>query len=262
VRFDVINVTDDIYLIRSGTGIGVFAPQYGPRRGYFFGLSQKLGDPKASEPIMPTKAPPTYAWTGPYVGAHFGGAFDIEDGTIGPALLGAAMTNPLDSSGALGGFQLGYNWQLAPHWLAGVEGELSWSSIEGRTSYINTTTAVSLQSDYNKSIETLAPRIGYVQGPLLTYVKAGGAWTNIQYTVTAAGGVNGAAIVNAERSGWTFGTGIEYRLSRAWSAKAEYSFLDFGTDTVGSSLLAPGDQLAVRDQVHEVKAGVNYHWLP
>jgi outer membrane receptor for ferrienterochelin and colicins len=39
-RFDVINLFDKIYEIRSGTGIGVFAPQYGARRGLFFGLSQ------------------------------------------------------------------------------------------------------------------------------------------------------------------------------------------------------------------------------
>ena len=38
-RFDVINLTDKIYQIRSGTGIGVFAPQYGPRRGLFAGLA-------------------------------------------------------------------------------------------------------------------------------------------------------------------------------------------------------------------------------
>jgi outer membrane receptor for ferrienterochelin and colicins len=42
VRFDVINATDKIYQIRSGTGIGVFAPQYGPRRGFFGGLSWKF----------------------------------------------------------------------------------------------------------------------------------------------------------------------------------------------------------------------------
>jgi outer membrane receptor protein involved in Fe transport len=42
VRFDVVNVLDTIYQIRSGTGIGVFAPQYGPRRGYFVGVSKKL----------------------------------------------------------------------------------------------------------------------------------------------------------------------------------------------------------------------------
>jgi outer membrane cobalamin receptor len=41
-RLDAINVTDQIYFIRSGTGIGVFAPQYGARRGLFVGLSKSL----------------------------------------------------------------------------------------------------------------------------------------------------------------------------------------------------------------------------
>lgn len=41
-RFDIINVTDRKYELRSGTGVGVFAPQYGARRGFFVGLSQKL----------------------------------------------------------------------------------------------------------------------------------------------------------------------------------------------------------------------------
>src|SRR5579863_5805228 len=38
-RFDVINVADKVYQIGSGSGIGVFAPQYGPRRGFYGGLS-------------------------------------------------------------------------------------------------------------------------------------------------------------------------------------------------------------------------------
>lgn len=42
VRFDIVNALDSIYVIRDGTGIGVFAPQYGPRRGFFLGLSQAL----------------------------------------------------------------------------------------------------------------------------------------------------------------------------------------------------------------------------
>ena len=42
VRFDVINVADKIYQIRSGTGVGVFAPQYGPRRGFFGGIAWKF----------------------------------------------------------------------------------------------------------------------------------------------------------------------------------------------------------------------------
>jgi len=42
VRFDVVNLFDQIYELRDGSGIGVFAPQYGARRGYFAGISQKL----------------------------------------------------------------------------------------------------------------------------------------------------------------------------------------------------------------------------
>ena len=42
LRFDVVNLFDTTYLIRDGTGIGVFAPQYGPRRGFFFGISKKI----------------------------------------------------------------------------------------------------------------------------------------------------------------------------------------------------------------------------
>jgi outer membrane receptor protein involved in Fe transport len=42
VRFDIVNLFDTVYLIRDGTGIGVFAPQFGPRRGFFLGLSKKI----------------------------------------------------------------------------------------------------------------------------------------------------------------------------------------------------------------------------
>jgi outer membrane receptor protein involved in Fe transport len=42
LRFDVVNVFDKIYEIRDGSGIGVFAPQFGPRRGFFVGITQKL----------------------------------------------------------------------------------------------------------------------------------------------------------------------------------------------------------------------------
>jgi len=41
-RFDVINLFDEIYQIRSGTGLGVFAPQFGPRRTFLAGLTQRF----------------------------------------------------------------------------------------------------------------------------------------------------------------------------------------------------------------------------
>lgn len=40
VRFDVINAFDEVYEIRDGSGIGVGAPQFGPRRGFFVGVTK------------------------------------------------------------------------------------------------------------------------------------------------------------------------------------------------------------------------------
>jgi len=42
VRLDVINLFDHIYEIRDGTGVGVGAPQFGPRRGIFAGVTQSF----------------------------------------------------------------------------------------------------------------------------------------------------------------------------------------------------------------------------
>ncbi len=39
-KLSVINVFDEVYQIRDGSGIGVFAPQYGPRRGFYLSLSR------------------------------------------------------------------------------------------------------------------------------------------------------------------------------------------------------------------------------
>jgi outer membrane receptor protein involved in Fe transport len=35
IRFDVVNILDTIYELRDGSGIGVFAPQFGQRRGFY-----------------------------------------------------------------------------------------------------------------------------------------------------------------------------------------------------------------------------------
>jgi hypothetical protein len=41
-RLDLINVLDKVYEIRNGTGVGVGAPQFGPRRGVFLGISKSI----------------------------------------------------------------------------------------------------------------------------------------------------------------------------------------------------------------------------
>ena len=42
LHLDVVNLLDKVYEIRNGTGVGVGAPSFGPRRGVFVGFSKTL----------------------------------------------------------------------------------------------------------------------------------------------------------------------------------------------------------------------------
>jgi hypothetical protein len=39
LRFDCLNLFDHVYEIRNGSGIGIAAPAYGPRRAFYAGLT-------------------------------------------------------------------------------------------------------------------------------------------------------------------------------------------------------------------------------
>jgi outer membrane receptor protein involved in Fe transport len=259
VRFDVVNVTDYIYQIRNGSGIGVFASQYGPRRGYYFGISQKLGAPEKTAGVLPafyTKAPApiAYHWAGAYAGANFGGAFSAGEHVLTP--IGWGATNP---SGALGGLQFGYNYLVTPNWLVGAEAELGWTSAQGKANFVDPagTASLSITSDHNW-YDTLTGRVGYVTGPLMLYAKGGAAWMNADYRLDVNSGLDGSTQVSTTRPGWIVGGGFEYMLGSHWSAKLEYDHLDFGSKTL--SLVSPfGNSVTVDTAVNQVKAGVNYH---
>jgi opacity protein-like surface antigen len=184
----------------------------------------------------PPMMQPIYTWNGFYLGGHFGGVTTNESANDG------VFTVNTDPSGALGGLQAGYNYQVAPNWLIGIEGELSWTSASG--------TGGNFHSDHNW-YDTLSGRLGYTMGPWLMYAKGGAAWMNADYSLPGAS-------LNVTRSGWNIGGGAEYMIAPQWSAKAEYNFLDFGRDNLGFPLTG----IAVDTQVHEFKVGVNYHWVP
>jgi opacity protein-like surface antigen/outer membrane receptor protein involved in Fe transport len=260
-RFDVVNVGDYVYQIRNGSGIGVFAPQYGPRRGYYFGISQKIGNPEKTTGVLPgfyTKAaavaPIAYHWNGAYVGANFGGAFSAGEHVLTP--IGTDRTNP---SGALGGLQFGYNYLVAPNWLVGIEGELGWTSAQGKANFVDPagTASLSITSDHNW-YDTLSGRVGYVMGPLMLYAKGGAAWMNADYRMEVNSGLDGVTLANTTRSGWIAGGGLEYMLGSHWSAKLEYDHLAFGSKAL--TFVNPfGNRMTVESGVNQVKAGVNYH---
>jgi outer membrane autotransporter protein len=219
--------------------------------------SAGAADLMARQPVY-TKAPPPlmqpmYNWTGFYVGANFGGTFSSEDVTAGNL-----ATFSTDPSGVLGGVQMGYNYQFSPTLLVGVEAELDWTSATGTGNFGNAAVAGSFSGNHNW-YDTLDGRLGYVMGGWLLYMKGGVAWMNADYNLTAAGGgpVFGASI-NTTRVGWNIGAGAEFMIAPQWTAKAEYNYLDFGSDNFNFGIAGA----TINTQVHEFKVGLNYHWLP
>jgi outer membrane immunogenic protein len=205
--------------------------------------------------------PALYDWTGIYLGGNVGAAFMRDNATqVGAAppnvIFGSIPVNPV---GALGGGQIGANYEFAP-WVVGIEG--MWS---GAVSMSSTTMVSSTGTAINESMQdnlfwlaSATGRIGYAHDDLLFYAKGGGAWESVKYlqTVGAGGAAGIQQSFNDTRSGYTVGAGIEYGLTENFSAKIEYDFYDFGSKTY-NFVQTP---LSISSQVHQVLAGINYRF--
>src|SRR5262245_13465023 len=73
----------------------------------------------------PPPLPPPCVWCGFYIGLNAGGTWDRNDATY--TQLPGGLVNPtasvrLDTSGFIGGGQVGYNWQWS-NFVLGIEGD-------------------------------------------------------------------------------------------------------------------------------------------
>ena len=201
---------------------------------------------------MPLKAPifkSVYSWTGFYLGGHVG----YGGGSFGPdanplPLQGAFF--PHSVTGMIGGYQAGYNRQLANHVVLGVEADVSFGSPLDAPRLVaapfNTT------FDY---IATARGRAGYAVGTWMPYVTGGIAWGQTQVNLNDVG-----TVVPPKRElpvGWTAGLGVEVAVGGNWSAKAEYDFIDLARQSYDLTDVGL-PRVNVDPRVHLFKVGMNY----
>jgi outer membrane receptor protein involved in Fe transport/opacity protein-like surface antigen len=276
VRFDVVNLFDTVYLIRDGSGIGVFAAQYGPRRGFFAGVSKKFGDPPAASaaylpaPSQPAiyKAPPVvHDWTGLYIGGNFGGAWSALSPTNFSDTLGSSFTAATNLQ-FLGGGQIGVNYQFSDQFVVGAEAMFDWlpgSQLSPITATDPTgTVAANIPNVSERSLATATGRLGYAWDRVLLYAKGGGAWVGANSPAVSVGGAPAsfASVSNPNSFGYTAGLGVEWAFASAWSLRFEYDYIGLpgqsytvaaGTPTFG------GDVIAITDRNLSIAtAGINY----
>ena len=200
-------------------------------------LSPALGAdlPYAKAPMAVASV---YDWTGFYVGGFGGGGLGNHNynNANGPAGF-ANFTVNYDSTGAIGGGEVGYNAQSG-NYLVGVEADAFWSGIKG--SDASQQLGVIDQSNLRWG-GTLRARGGITVDRLLLFFTGGWAFGDIQHTSTAAGFP--VDQFTNHQSGLTAGGGIAYALTNNVIGKFEYRYYDFGRYNRSGNPLTPNGQL-------------------
>ena len=161
--------------------------------------------------------PPENVFEGWWLGGTIGGASVNYD--LAPAG-GTAGT-----SGVLGGVVGGYSWQSGP-FVLGVEGDVMAADVSGSGNFNAGLNRVSPNID---AMADLRLRAGVAIMPqVLVFATFGGAWANADLPVTGPNGGSGSA----DLFGWSVGGGAEVALNPNWSARFDYQFTDFNSESV------------------------------
>jgi outer membrane immunogenic protein len=189
-------------------------------------VTTALGADLSAQPLPTPVVIPAFNWTGFYVGANVGGGW--AGGNITDALNGVSFGT--GTGGAfIGGGQIGYNYQISPNVVLGVEWLMDGvSSNNGSNIAFIPAFGDFFQASVNTDwITTVTGRIG-ITGPqwdhLLLYAKGGGAWAQDEATLTdlATGASFSASRIN---SGWVAGAGVEWAIAPGWSVRLEYDYI-------------------------------------
>ena len=160
-------------------------------------------------------------WSGFYAGLNVGGA-QASDKFRNP--FNGTSTRNFDFGGPLGGGTAGYNWQVNPNWVLGVETDVDASGISGSTGCPNGTY---ICGESNSWMATIRGRAGYAPSGsnMLWFVTGGGAFGDINRSVN---GPRGAHPNPGDQTGWTVGGGVEDMFAPQWSVKVEYRYAELG----------------------------------
>ncbi len=238
--------------------------------------------PRRSAPPALRALPILATWTGFYVGLNAGYTWAGNRSTPltgNPVPVQAAQAAGIvpsslggrNSGGFIGGAQVGYNWQIGPSIVTGIEADFAAIATSRKTaSFVGTggvgfgtiTTTASHSQDW---LGTVRARIGFLATPeLLIYGTGGLAVGSVKsgVAISAPGAIppfTTAAARTETRAGWTLGAGAEYMITPNWTVKGEYLYYDLSSYRT-TAVAAGGQAISARSDFngHVVRAGINY----
>lgn len=212
-------------------------------------LNYRFGDGKTEAPDD-SIPPVTSSWTGAYIGVGGGygvakNTLELSDRSSEPGSIFSAGI-PFGHDGGILFATAGYDYQISPRFVIGAFGDADYSHLKQSNSL---SFAIDEDAEIRAGTKTqlknmlmVGGRIGYLARPdTLLFVSGGYANveaddTNLALGIsvegeTVAGG--GTTLISGRRlSGGFIGGGIETRLNDSLSLKAEYRYIDLGSETV------------------------------
>jgi outer membrane immunogenic protein len=227
-------------------------------------------------PIAPA---PVFNWTGYYIGVNGGYAKDNASTDINPDPTAVRFINLLPETldpapkGYFGGGQVGANWQYGSV-VAGLEADLQ-SGIKGTIvqsplvqnngTPFNGTAAVTQQVEW---WGTARLRLGttFVDPRFLIFATAGVAYARIDNTANTdfrpQGTIQYPTSVGDFRTGLVAGGGAEFAFTNNLSLKAEYLYLDLGTNSTTAQPVPANPPFTITYNFHTtmqvVRGGLNW----
>jgi outer membrane immunogenic protein len=190
--------------------------------------------PMKAARLTPVPAP-IASWTGFYVGLNAGAAWQManadyasnSEGGTGPGNRGYGV-------GFIGGAQIGYNYQIAPTWVLGLEADISGLTGKATGTQANTGKGNSLEAQIHW-LSTFRGRVGWLMHQdTMLYATGGLAVGGVKNTVDF-NGLHGDPFttksVSKTQVGWTAGAGIEHMLDPHWTVALEALYVDLGNST-------------------------------
>jgi outer membrane immunogenic protein len=208
-------------------------------------------------PVYPPP-PPVFTWSGLYMGGQIGYAWG-SDPIVVASVFGPPNAFFNDKpQGVIGGAHLGYNLQIA-QWVAGLEGTVDGTSVEGSRTSAGGFVTMSTREDVQGSIRA---RIGIAFDRFLIYGTGGAAFTNMTNGYSLGFPFFQQETDTKTRSGWTVGGGLEYAVTNNWSIRAEYRYSDFGrSPDFPFPFITNGTVVFTHHLTqNQVQAGFSYHF--
>ena len=192
-------------------------------------------------PPAPYIPPPSFTWTGFYIGVNGGWGFSgTDNNSFG------------NINGGLVGGTVGYNYQMG-QFVIGYEGDVDWADVRGSNFTYGLPGGFGTDKLTTNWMVTERARLGYSVDRALFFVTGG--YAGIETHGTFADSFGNFGSQNQWQNGGVIGAGVEYAFTNNISVKGEYLYMPTFSETY-----FPGtpDQTKTGLGMSMFRAGLNY----